>query len=149
MWLFPSRVFSRLSREGTASALCAAYMVKHMNMSLEHALTVIRTKRPEIQPSTSYCLQLQEYEQHVDVNRKYKMSKVRYFIEKMFGYLDAEQLQYIGNTKDIMEKVSHNWIQLTIYFLLTLLFFRLLMQFIMLNVMDKDDNDEKNRLPCS
>ena len=118
-------------------------------MSLEQALNTIKTKRPEIQPSPSYCLQLQEYEQDVAVSRKYRNSKFGYFSEQIFGSMDAGHFQYFGNRKDIMEKVSHNWIQLTIYFLVTLLFFRLVIQFIMLNFIDEDDTDDRNRLPCS
>ena len=50
---------------------------------------------------------------------------------------------------NIIEKFSYNWIQLTIYLLMTLLFFRFLIQFIMLNFREEEDEDESTRLPCS
>ena len=121
-------------REGTASALCAAYMVKHNGVSLEHALNTIKMKRPEIKPSPSYYLQLQEYEQYVNKKRRFKNSTWGYISEKLFGYLDVGYFQYFGEGHNIIEKVSHNWIQLTIYFLIVIFVFRFLVQFIMLNL---------------
>lgn len=140
-------------REGTATALCAAFMVKHKGLTLESALSTINSKRPEIKPSPSYCFQLQEYEQHVIAKRRFQNSKLGYFAEKLFEFFDIGFLKGSGglerNNNNIIEKVSHNWIQLTIYFLMTLLFFRFLIQFIMLNFREEEDEDERNRLPCS
>lgn len=127
-------------------------MVKNKGMSLESALSTINTKRPEIKPSSSYCFQLQEYEKHVIAKRRFQNSKMRYFVEKLFEFFDIGFLRQSDgerNNNNIIEKVSHNWIQLTIYFLLTLLFFRFLIQFILLNFREEEDEEESSRLPCS
>ena len=122
-------------------------------MSLDSALSTINTKRPEIKPSPSYCFQLQEYEQHVIAKRRFQNSKLGYFAEKLFEFFDIGFFRQSGaverNNNNIIEKFSYNWIQLTIYLLMTLLFFRFLIQFIMLNFREEDDEDESTRLPCS
>ena len=136
------------SREGTACALCAAYMVKHKNMRLQQALGTIRTKRPEIQPSPSYCLQLQEYEEQLDSVKRFKNSRFGYIRDKVLGYLDIGYFQNLGAEKDIVEKLTHNWIQLTIYLLFMLFMVRLFLQFISFSLSNDDEEDEVNRLPC-
>ena len=122
-------------------------------MSLDSALSTINTKRPEIKPSPSYCFQLQEYEQHVVAKRRFQSSKLGYFAEKLFEFFDIGFFRQSGaverNNNNIIEKFSYNWIQLTIYLLMTLLFFRFLIQFIMLNFREEEDEDESTRLPCS
>ena len=122
-------------------------------MSLDSALSTINTKRPEIKPSPSYCFQLQEYEQHVIAKRRFQNSKLGYFAEKLFEFFDIGFFRQSGamerNNNNIIEKFSYNWIQLTIYLLMTLLFFRFLIQFIMLNFREEEDEDESTRLPCS
>ena len=122
-------------------------------MSLDSALSTINTKRPEIKPSPSYCFQLQEYEQHVIAKRRFQNSKLGYFAEKLFEFFDIGFFRQAGsverNNNNIIEKFSYNWIQLTIYLLMTLLFFRFLIQFIMLNFREEEDEDESTRLPCS
>ena len=122
-------------------------------MSLDSALSTINTKRPEIKPSPSYCFQLQEYEQHVIAKRRFQNSKLGYFAEKLFEFFDIGFFRQSGaverNNNNIIEKFSYNWIQLTIYLLMTLLFFRFLIQFIMLNFREEEDEDETTRLPCS
>ena len=122
-------------------------------MSLDSALSTINTKRPEIKPSPSYCFQLQEYEQHVIAKRRFQNSKLGYFAEKLFEFFDIGFFRQSGaverNNNNIIEKFSYNWIQLTIYLLMTLLFFRFLIQFIMLNFRGEEDEDESTRLPCS
>ena len=128
-------------------------MVKHKEMCLESAISTINTKRPEIKPSPSYCFQLQEYEQHVIAKRRFQNSKMRYFVEKLFEFFDIGFFKHSDggerNNNNIIEKISQNWIQLTIYFLMTLLFFRFLIQFILLNFREEEDEDERSRLPCS
>ena len=122
-------------------------------MSMDSALSTINTKRPEIKPSPSYCFQLQEYEQHVIAKRRFQNSKLGYFAEKLFEFFDIGFFRQSGaverNNNNIIEKFSYNWIQLTIYLLMTLLFFRFLIQFIMLNFREEEDEDETTRLPCS
>ena len=122
-------------------------------MSLDSALSTINTKWPEIKPSPSYCFQLQEYEQHVIAKRRFQNSKLGYFAEKLFEFFDIGFFRQSGaverNNNNIIEKFSYNWIQLTIYLLMTLLFFRFLIQFIMLNFREEEDEDESTRLPCS
>ena len=122
-------------------------------MSMDSALSTINTKRPEIKPSPSYCFQLQEYEQHVIAKRRFQNSKLGYFAEKLFEFFDIGFFRQSGvmerNNNNIIEKFSYNWIQLTIYLLMTLLFFRFLIQFIMLNFREEEDEDESTRLPCS
>ena len=122
-------------------------------MSLDSALSTINTKRPEIKPSPSYCFQLQEYEQHVIAKRRFQNSKLGYFAEKLFEFFDIGFFRQSGaverNNNNIIEKFSYNWIQLTIYLLMTLLFFRFLIQFIMVNFREEEDEDESARLPCS
>ena len=122
-------------------------------MSLDSALSTINTKRPEIKPSPVYCFQLQEYEQHVIAKRRFQNSKLGYFAEKLFEFFDIGFFRQSGaverNNNNIIEKFSYNWIQLTIYLLMTLLFFRFLIQFIMLNFREEEDEDESTRLPCS
>ena len=128
-------------------------MIKQKGMSLDSALSTINTKRPEIKPSPSYCFQLQEYEQHVIAKKRFQNSKLGYFAEKLFEFFDIGFFRQSGaverNNNNIIEKFSYNWIQLTIYLLMTLLFFRFLIQFIMLNFREEDDEDESTRLPCS
>ena len=131
-----------LCREGTASTLCVSYMVKHKGMPLDHALNKIKTNRPEIKPCTSYCLQLQEYEQYVIEQRRYNNSKFGCFSAILNG-------KYFGERHDILEKISHNWIQLTIYFLIIVFLFRFAVQLLMIMFIDEDDADERNRLPCA
>ena len=128
-------------------------MIKQKGMSMDSALSTINTKRPEIKPSPSYCFQLQEYEQHVIAKRRFQNSKLGYFAEKLFEFFDIGFFRQSGaverNNNNIIEKFSYNWIQLTIYLLMTLLFFRFLIQFIMLNFREEEDEDESTRLPCS
>ena len=128
-------------------------MIKQKGMSLDSALSTINIKRPEIKPSPSYCFQLQEYEQHVIAKRRFQNSKLGYFAEKLFEFFDIGFFRQSGvmerNNNNIIEKFSYNWIQLTIYLLMTLLFFRFLIQFIMLNFREEEDEDESTRLPCS
>ena len=124
-------------------------MVKHKGMSLEQALNTIKAKRPEIKPSPSYYLQLQEYEQHVNKTKKFKKSRLGYFTEKLFGYLDIGYFQYFGEGNNIIEKVSHNWVQLTFYLLGMIFIFRFAIQLMMVILIEENDADEKDRLPCS
>ena len=123
-------------------------MVKHKNMRLQQALGTIRTKRPEIQPSPSYCLQLQEYEEQLDSMKRFKNSRFGYIRDKVFGYLDIGYFQNLGEEKDIVEKLTHNWIQLTIYLLFMLFMVRIFLQFISFSFSNDDEEDERNRLPC-
>ena len=123
-------------------------MVKHKNMRLQQALGTIRTKRPEIQPSPSYCLQLQEYEEQLDSMKRFQNSRFGYIRDKVFGYLDIGYFQNLGEEKDIVEKLTHNWIQLTIYLLFMLFMVRLFLQFISFSFSNDDEEDERNRLPC-
>ena len=135
-------LFIIIFREGTASTLCIAYLVKYKGLTFEHALNKIRSNRPEIKPCTSFCLQLQEYEQHLIKQRRYNNSK--------FGCLSAIlNGKYFGEWHDILEKISHNWIQLTIYILAMIFLFRFVIQLFIIIFIDEDDADERNRLPCS
>lgn len=117
-------------------------MLKHKGVTLDHALNKIKSNRPEIQPCTFNCVQLQEYEQHITDMKKYNSK---------FGCLNAllNGKYFGGGRQDIIEKISHNWIQLIIYFLIILFLFRLTMQVAILLFFDDDDSEERNRLPCS
>ena len=107
-------------------------------MTLYQALNKIKSNRPEIQPSPFNCSQLQEYEQHIIDIKKYKSN---------FGYLSTLLYgRYFEGRQDLIEKLSHNWIQLIIYFLVLAFLFRFIIQVVFL---DDDDADERNRLPCS
>ena len=117
-------------------------------MRLQQALGTIRTKRPEIQPSPSYCLQLQEYEEQLDSMKRFQNSRFGYIRDKVFGYLDIGYFQNLGEEKDIVEKLTHNWIQLTIYLLFMLFMVRIFLQFISFSFSNDDEEDERNRLPC-
>lgn len=118
-------------------------------MSLEQALNTIKAKRPEIKPSPSYYLQLQEYEQHVNKTKKFKKSRLGYFFEKLFGYLDIGNFHHFEEGNNFIEKVSHNWVQLTFYLFLMIFIFRFGIQLMMLILIEEKDTDEENRLPCS
>ena len=113
-------------------------MLKHKGMTLDHALNKIKSNRPEIEPSPFNCFQLQEYEQHIIDMKKYNSK---------FGCLSALlNGKYFGGRQDVIEKISHNWIQLIIYFLVLAFVFRFIIQVVFF---DDDDLEEGNRLPCA
>ncbi|CAF4201506.1 unnamed protein product, partial [Rotaria magnacalcarata] len=52
-----------------STTICCAYLMKHHSMSLEQALTQIRSQRPIVRPNTGFLRQLIRFNEKIECDR--------------------------------------------------------------------------------
>lgn len=111
--------------EGVASALCAAYFIKHCKQTTDEALSLIRSRRPEAKPSPLVILNLMDFEKKVRKEEKLDASGPAVKNKKTYAVIKPLSDIWYTDWSSKMRAASRNWLPLSIYMLVLAIVFKL------------------------